>query len=127
VLDKGEVYDLIPGLVIVTGLDHTILDLNELAARAAGKPRNDCIGAKVWDLFNNPGCRAGTCAAAQELAPVTAELQKLSLSSSTRGASVAGLQSPVPRRNWGPMHIWQAVLGFNQRLRPASTKRMTWP
>jgi len=58
---------------------------------------------------------------------VTAELQKLSLSSSTTGASVAVLQSPVPRRNWGAMHIRQAGLCFNQRLRPASTKRMTWP
>ena len=35
VIDKGEVYSLIPGLVIVTDLDRTIPDLNEPAARAA--------------------------------------------------------------------------------------------
>jgi len=45
--------------------DHTILYLNPAAAEAAGKPREACIGVKFWDLFDNPGCRAGTCAAAQ--------------------------------------------------------------
>ena len=64
-VDKGEVYDLIPGLVVVMDTDHTILDLNETAARTAGKRKEECVGAKFWDLFDNPGCRAGTCAAAE--------------------------------------------------------------
>ncbi len=64
-VDKAEIYDLIPGLVIVMDTNHTILDLNEPAALAAGKSKQECLGAKFWDLFDNPGCRAGTCAAAE--------------------------------------------------------------
>ncbi len=65
VVDKAEVYDLIPGMVVVMDTNHTILDLNEPAAKAAGRPKEDCIGAKFWDLYDNPGCRAGTCAASE--------------------------------------------------------------
>ncbi len=65
VVDKAEIYDLIPGLVVVMDTNHSILDLNETAAKTAGKPKEDCIGAKFWDLYDNPGCRAGTCAAAE--------------------------------------------------------------
>ncbi len=43
--------------------DHTILDLNRAAAGIAGRSLQDCIGLKFWDLFDNPACRAGTCAA----------------------------------------------------------------
>ncbi len=64
-VDKAEIYDLIPGLVVVMDTNHTILDLNETAARTAGKPKEECVGAKFWDLFDNQGCRAGTCAAAE--------------------------------------------------------------
>src|ERR1039458_3675160 len=52
-------------MVVVMDTNHTILDLNEPAAKTAGKPKEDCIGAKFWDLFDNPGCRAGTCAASE--------------------------------------------------------------
>ena len=62
-VDKAEVYDLIPGLILVMDTDHAILDLNEPTARAAGKSKDDCIGAKFWDLYDSPGCRAGTCPA----------------------------------------------------------------
>jgi methyl-accepting chemotaxis protein/truncated hemoglobin YjbI len=64
-VDRNEIYDLIPGLVVVMDTDHTILDLNETAARTAGKPREECVGAKFWDLYDNPPCKAGTCAAAE--------------------------------------------------------------
>jgi methyl-accepting chemotaxis protein len=64
-VNKAEVYDLIPGMVVVMDTDHIILDLNETAAKAAGKPKERCIGAKFWDLYDNPGCRAGTCAASE--------------------------------------------------------------
>ncbi|MGO8720125.1 MAG: methyl-accepting chemotaxis protein [Acidobacteriaceae bacterium] len=64
-VDKAEIYDLIPGAVVAMDTNHTILDLNETAAQAAGKRKEDCIGAKFWDLFDNPGCRAGTCAASE--------------------------------------------------------------
>jgi len=63
--DKAEIFDLIPGLVIVMDREHTVLDLNETAARTAGRTKQSCVGAKFWDLFDNPDCRAGTCAAAQ--------------------------------------------------------------
>jgi methyl-accepting chemotaxis protein len=65
VVDKAEVYDLIPGLILVMDTDHAILDLNEPTARAAGKSKDDCIGAKFWDLYDSPGCRAGTCPASE--------------------------------------------------------------
>ena len=64
-LNVGEIYDLIPGMVVVMDTEHTILDLNESAAGAAGKQRHECIGRKFWDLFDNPGCRAGTCPASE--------------------------------------------------------------
>ncbi|MGC1870949.1 MAG: methyl-accepting chemotaxis protein [Acidobacteriaceae bacterium] len=64
-VDKAEIYNLIPGAVVVMDTNHTILDVNETAAHAAGKRKEDCVGAKFWDLFDNPGCRAGTCAASE--------------------------------------------------------------
>jgi hypothetical protein len=62
---RDEVFDLIPAPVVVMDRDHTILNLNQTAAQAARRPLEECIGLKFWDLFDNPGCRAGTCAAAQ--------------------------------------------------------------
>ncbi len=64
-VDKTDLFDLVPQSVVVMDRDHTILHLNEAAAQAAGKAREACVGAKFWSLFDNPGCRAGTCAAAQ--------------------------------------------------------------
>lgn len=64
-LNVGEIYDLIPGMVVFMDTEHTILDLNEPAASAAAKQKHECIGRKFWDLFDNPGCRAGTCAASE--------------------------------------------------------------
>ena len=64
-VSTAEIYDLIPGMVIVMDTNHTILDLNEVAAKTAGKPKTGCIGAKFWDLYDSPACRAGTCPAAE--------------------------------------------------------------
>src|ERR1700734_855634 len=63
----AEVFDLIPGLVVVMDRDHTVLDLNQTAALACGRNKQDCVGAKFWDLFDNQDCRAGTCAAARAI------------------------------------------------------------
>lgn len=63
--DLGQIYDLIPGMVVVMDTEHTILGLNGPAAQAAGRETRECIGLKFWDLFDNPGCRAGTCAASE--------------------------------------------------------------
>jgi len=64
-VELAAIYDLIPGMVVVMDVDHTILDLNQPAAQAAGRKKQDCIGLKFWDLFDNPGCRAGTCPASE--------------------------------------------------------------
>jgi methyl-accepting chemotaxis protein len=95
VVDKGEVYDLIPGLVIVMDTDHTILDLNEPAARAAGKSKNECLGAKFWDLYDNPGCRTGTCPAAQ--AVKTGRVCEGEAIPSVQGKEVPVLVTAAPR------------------------------
>jgi len=64
-VEKADLFELIPQPVVVMDRDHTILQLNRAAAEAAGKSVEACVGAKFWDLFDNPDCRAGTCAAAQ--------------------------------------------------------------
>jgi methyl-accepting chemotaxis protein len=64
----AEVFDLIPAMVVVMDRDHTVLGLNQTAARAAGRKKQDCAGTKFWDVFDNPDCRAGTCAAARAVA-----------------------------------------------------------
>jgi methyl-accepting chemotaxis protein len=94
-ISKAEIYDLIPGLVIVMDTDHTIVDLNEPAARTAGKPKEECIGAKFWDLFDNPGCRAGTCPASEAVRTgKTCEGEALPL---VQGKEVPVLVTAAPR------------------------------
>ncbi len=63
--ERADLFELVPQPVVVMDRDHTILQLNRAAAQAAGKSIEACVGAKFWDLFENPDCRAGTCAAAQ--------------------------------------------------------------
>jgi methyl-accepting chemotaxis protein len=63
--NRSLLFDLVPAPVVVMDRDHTILDLNKAAADAAGRPMQACIGAKFWDLYDNPACRAGTCAASR--------------------------------------------------------------
>ncbi len=60
-------FRLLPQPAVVMDRNHTILFLNEVAARVAGKPWERCVGAKFWDLFDNPECRRGTCAAARAM------------------------------------------------------------
>ena len=93
--NKAEVFDLIPGMVVVMDTKHTILDLNEPAAQAAGKSKDECIGAKFWDLFDNPGCRAGTCAASEAVSTgKTCEGEALPL---VQGKEVPVLVTAAPR------------------------------
>ena len=65
--DIIEIFDSIPGLVVVMDLEHTVLDLNLTAANTAGRSKDKCAGVKFWELFDDPGCRAGTCAAARAI------------------------------------------------------------
>ena len=62
---RSAMFDLVPTPVVVMDRDHTIVDLNKTAADVAGRPVEACTGLKFWDLFDNPACRAGTCAASQ--------------------------------------------------------------
>ena len=45
--------------------NHTILDVNQAAAEAVGRRKEDCVGMKFWDLFDSAECRAGTCTASE--------------------------------------------------------------
>jgi methyl-accepting chemotaxis protein len=94
-VDRNEVYDLIPGLVIVMDTDHTILDLNETAVRTAGKRREDCVGAKFWDLYDNAPCRAGTCAASEAVR--TGKVCEAESKPLIQGKEVAVLVTAAPR------------------------------
>jgi methyl-accepting chemotaxis protein len=94
-VDYAEVYDLIPGLVIVMDTNHTVLDLNETAARTVGKPKEECIGGKFWDLFDNPGCRAGTCAAAEAVR--TRQVREGEARPLVQGKEVPVLVTAAPR------------------------------
>jgi len=69
---KAELLDLLPLPVVAMDRDHTILYLNRVAAQAAGRTVEGSLGAKFWDLFDNPGCRAGTCAAMRAVKTATA-------------------------------------------------------
>ncbi len=66
-LDGADLFDLVPQPTVVMDRNHTILHLNQAAAQVAGRSIEACIGVKLWDLFDNPGCRAGTCAASQAM------------------------------------------------------------
>jgi methyl-accepting chemotaxis protein len=63
--DLTEIFDLIPGMIVVMDCEHTVLYVNHTAAVAAGRKKTDCLGARCWELFDNAECREGTCAAAR--------------------------------------------------------------
>jgi methyl-accepting chemotaxis protein len=109
-VDKTEVYDLIPGLVVVMDTNHTILDLNEPAAKTAGKSKKDCIGAKFWDLYDNPGCRAGTCAASE--AARTGKVCETEAFPVVQGKEVPVLVSAAPRFDAAGRVVGVVELGF---------------
>jgi methyl-accepting chemotaxis protein len=65
--EKVMFLDLLPVPVVAMDRDHTVLYINQAAAEVAGRTPEACIGAKYWDLYDSPACRAGTCAAAQAI------------------------------------------------------------
>jgi len=91
----AEVFDFIPGLVVVMDRDHTVLDLNQTAALACGRKKQDCVGAKFWDLFDNQDCRTGTCAAARAIR--TAATCKGLAYGKTQGKVIPMLATAAPR------------------------------
>lgn len=64
---KSSVMDLVPIPVAAIDQEHTILYLNNDAARLAGRSREQSIGAKLWELFDYPGCRTGACTAVKAM------------------------------------------------------------
>ncbi|MGP8245430.1 MAG: methyl-accepting chemotaxis protein [Bryobacteraceae bacterium] len=69
-LSRAEIasfFDLVPSPVFVMDLAHTVLYLNDEATRFFGRTREESVGKKYWDLFDCPGCREGTCAAARSV------------------------------------------------------------
>jgi len=63
--EVASFFDLVPSPVFVMDLAHTVLYLNDEATRFFVRTREESIGKKYWDLFDCPGCREGTCAAAK--------------------------------------------------------------
>jgi methyl-accepting chemotaxis protein len=64
-IEIASFFDLVPSPVFVMDLAHTVLYINDEAARFFGQAREECVGKKYWDLFDCPGCREGTCAASK--------------------------------------------------------------
>jgi methyl-accepting chemotaxis protein len=65
--EVASFFDLVPSPVFVMDLAHTVVYLNDEATRFFARTREECVGKKYWDLFDCPGCREGTCAAAKAL------------------------------------------------------------
>jgi methyl-accepting chemotaxis protein len=55
------VLELAPVAIIAYDLDHTVEYVNEAAARQIGREAADCLGRKVWELYDTPECRAHEC------------------------------------------------------------------
>jgi len=64
---KAAYLDLVPVPVMAMDREHTILYLNPAAAKMAGQAQEASLGAKFWDLFDVPACRAGTCSGARAM------------------------------------------------------------
>ena len=96
--DIAEIYDLIPGIVVAMDTNHTIVDLNQTAAQTAGKRKEECVGLKFWELFDNPECHAGTCAASRAIK--TGVVCEATARPMIQGKEVPVLISAAPR--FGP-------------------------
>ncbi|MGO9439166.1 MAG: methyl-accepting chemotaxis protein [Terriglobales bacterium] len=64
---KAAYLDLVAVPVMAMDREHTILYLNPAAAKMAGQALETSLGAKFWDLFDVPACRAGTCSGARAM------------------------------------------------------------
>ncbi len=110
-VDKADLFELIPQPVVVMDRDHTILQLNSAAAQAAGMSIEACVGAKFWDLFDNPGCREGTCAAAQAV---------------NTGKTCTGEALPVVQGKQIAVRVTAAPV-FNDRRQVAGVIELVYP
>lgn len=64
---KRVFFDNFPLPLVMADVNHTIQIINLEAAKLAGRRVEDCPGLKVWDLFDIPACREGTCSAARSI------------------------------------------------------------
>lgn len=57
----------IPTPVVAMDKEFSISFINEAGAGALGKTREECIGAKCYDLFNTPDCNTENCQCAKAM------------------------------------------------------------
>jgi PAS domain S-box-containing protein len=65
VRQKIEYLNQIPNTILVVDTEYNILFVNRVAARAAGKKAEECVGKKCYDLFNTADCKTGECGVAE--------------------------------------------------------------
>ncbi len=93
--NHAELFDLVPGIVVVMDREHTIIDLNREAARTIRKTRQECLGHKLWEYFDNPDCHEGKCAAARAIQ--TGAVQEGIARSAVHGSDIALMITAAPR------------------------------
>ncbi|QOY85075.1 methyl-accepting chemotaxis protein [Paludibaculum fermentans] len=64
---KRVFFDNFPLPLVMADKYHTIQIINQEAARLGGRRVDECAGLKVWDLFDIPACRQGTCSASNAM------------------------------------------------------------
>jgi methyl-accepting chemotaxis protein len=66
--DRAFFLDRLPIPVVAMDREHTIVYINQAAAKVAGIEPERCTGKKFWDvLYDSPACHAGTCAAGEAM------------------------------------------------------------
>jgi methyl-accepting chemotaxis protein len=67
-IDTRHFLDWLPLPVVAMDTAHTIVYLNQAAARVAGCAPEECTGKKFWEvLYDSPACHRQTCAAGQAM------------------------------------------------------------
>jgi methyl-accepting chemotaxis protein len=65
---KVEYLNQIPTTILTVDKDYNILFLNKTGVRIVGKPLEDCLGKKCYDLFDTDDCNTEKCAVRQAFA-----------------------------------------------------------
>jgi methyl-accepting chemotaxis protein len=64
---KAALVDLVPMPIVAMDKDFKVLYLNEAAASVVGRPADECVGARCYELFKTPHCRTADCRCAQAM------------------------------------------------------------
>ncbi|WP_321476870.1 methyl-accepting chemotaxis protein [uncultured Paludibaculum sp.] len=94
---KALFFDDFPLPLVMADVAHTIRAINGPAARLAGRSVHECVGLKVWDLFDMAACREGTCSA--ERAIRTRQSSTTVAVAKIRGKAVHLKVATVPQTN----------------------------